>query len=356
VIQHRPRLWGVVLLLSLVTAGSGGLAGPVSAASFHFSPMTWIDGAMGALNLFGGQSMVESVFGPHTVSSGSDGRITILLLGSDYRASTAGTGERTDSIIFMTINGNQISAISLPRDVGNVPIAPGVVFKPKVNGLYKHFKQIYGSQSAAADHVRTSFQYAFNIQIDYVAFVRFTSLVRFVDVLGGVRVTVPKQIEDSRIIDARTTLQHGAKFLPGSTLEQGSNAAPCHTVGNPINWSATPNCTFALLYVRSRHGPGNNDWVRAKRQQNFIYDAMQQVTQGDLSDLQSAATYNDFYTTLPLGWSDVNYMYQKVHGASFAHSAVLKPPTYARNVPGTQKQELKLDIVRALFHSWFGPV
>jgi anionic cell wall polymer biosynthesis LytR-Cps2A-Psr (LCP) family protein len=355
---QRPRLWGVVLALAMVTAGSGGLAGPVSAASFHFSAMPWLSAAMDVANLFGGQAIVDNVFGQETVSSGSDGRITILLLGSDYRASTAGTGERTDSIIFMTINNShQISAISLPRDVGNVPIAPGEVFKPKINGLYKHFKQLYGSQSAAVAHVKSSFEYAFQIQIDYVAFVRFTSLVRMVDTVGGVAVNVPKNIEDSRIIDARATgKQKGAKFNSGFTVEKGSDAPLCYTVGNPINWSATPNCTFALLYVRSRHGPGNSDWIRARRQQNFIFSAMKQITLNEAYDLQSDASASDFYTTLPLSQSDIYFMYNQVHNASLAHSAVLKPPKYASNVPGTQKQQLKLDVVRALFHGWFGPL
>jgi anionic cell wall polymer biosynthesis LytR-Cps2A-Psr (LCP) family protein len=351
-------------MLALITAGSGALAGPVSAAQFHFSPVPWVRAAMDGLNLFGGQAVVNTVFGPSSLSTGTDGRITILLVGTDWRPRLTGTGERMDSIMFMTIdNSHHISAISLPRDVGNVPIGPGEVFKAKINGLYKHFKQICGNRTCALDDVRQAFQYAFQIQIDYVAFVRFTGFDRLVTNVGGVHVTVPYNIYDSGIYDTRTMLQHGAKFLAGYTLEQGSgDADPCYTVGSPINWTATPNCTYALLYVRSRHGPGNSDWKRAARQQDFVFRAIQRVlSRGSGSNLQSLRTSalsnsDDFYTTLPTGPSDVVDIYNKVSGAFLTNHAVLQPPTYASNIPGTSKQELKIDVVRALFHSWFGPL
>ncbi len=358
--NRRPRALAIAGLLALVMAGSGALAGPVSAAQFHFSPLPWLNAALDVANFFGGDAAVQNVVGPTSVSGGSDGRITVLLLGSDWRPRLTGTGERMDSIIFMTIdNSNQISAISLPRDVGNVPIGPGQTFKPKINGLFKYYKkQSGGSRNIALDKVRKAFQYAFGIQIDYVAFVRFTGFERLVGNVGGVRVTVPYNIYDPSIYDSRAVLKPGAKFLAGSTLEKGADAPYCYTVGTPINWNATPNCTRALEYVRSRHGPGNNDWKRAKRQQGFIYAAMKQISSGQVEGLRQStfSNPNDFYTTLPLGSADVVYMYNRVHNATMPNQAVLQPPTYASNVKGTSKQQLRIDVVRALFHSWFGPL
>ncbi len=358
--HRRPRAWAIAGLLALITAGTGGLAGPVSAASFHFSALPWMSAALDVAGMFGAGNVVQDLVGPSTISGGTDGRITVLLLGSDWRPRLSGTGERMDSIIFMTIdNSNRISAISLPRDVGNLPIGPGQVFKPKINGLFKYYKQqSAGSRNVALGKVRTAFQYAFGIQIDYVAFVRFTGLERLVKQVGGVRVTVPYNIYDPSIYDSRAILKPGAKFLAGSTLEMGDNAPYCYTVGNPINWSATPNCVRALEYVRSRHGPGNSDWKRARRQQDFVYAAMKQIASGQLESLRQStfSNPNDFYTSLPLGTADVVYMYNRVHNASMPNQAVLQPPTYASNVPGTSKQQLKIDVVRALFHSWFGPL
>ena len=128
--RHRPpRAWAIVVLLAAITAGSGGLAGPVSAAPFRFNPMPWLGLAANIADLFGGQSVIDTVLGPSSLNAGSDGRLTILLVGSDWRVRLSGTGERTDSIMVMTINNShQISAVSLPRDVGNVPIGPGQVW------------------------------------------------------------------------------------------------------------------------------------------------------------------------------------------------------------------------------------
>ena len=85
---------------------------------------------------------------------------------------------------------------------------------------------------------------------------------------------------------------------------------------------------------------------------------MKEVLSSELNGLASSATSNgvDFYTTLPLNSSDLVYMYNRVHNATMPNQAVLQPPTYASNVPGTSKQQLKIDVVRALFHSWFGPL
>ena len=64
----------------------------------------------------------------------------------------------------------------------------------------------------------------------------------------------------------------------------------------------------------------------------------------------------DFYTTLPTDVGSVSLLYSMLSGSSMTNQAVLQPPTYASTVPGTFKQQLKLDVVRALMHSWFGPL
>jgi len=352
---NRRRLLLAGLAVTALMAGSGGAAAPVAAAVTQFSGMSWL--GLGA-------NVIGPLF-PSSIGTGSDNRLTVLLLGSDWRPRLAGTGERTDSMILMTINNShQISAVSLPRDVGNVPIAPGVIFKPKINGLFKYYKQAYGSREAALEHMRQAFQYTFQIQIDYVVYIRFTGFERLVGNVGGVPVTVSSTVYDAKIVDERyPTKQHGAKFLQSaSTTELGANAPACYTVGSPINWAASPNCTRALEYVRSRHGPGNNDWVRARRQQNFIFAAIKRVigrgSGANLEALRSSALSNsvDFYTTLPTSAGDAIAMFNLLNGATMPNQAVLKPRKYASTVPGTSKQQLKIDVVRALMHSWFGPL
>ena len=355
--MSRPRRIALGLSLAVVMAVAG--TSPVAAHTRAFDPMP----------LLGLAAQLASPIFPSAISKGSDNRLTVMLVGSDWRPRLAGTGERTDTIMFMTINSGQISAVSLPRDVGNVPIAPGVIYKPKVNGLFKYFKAQSGlsdplaARNWALQKMRTAFQYTFSIQIDYVVYVRFTGLERLVGNVAGVPVTVTSSIYDKSIVDERyPDKQRGAKFLAGPTLELGSNAPACYTVGSPINWNATPNCTRALAYVRTRHGKGNNDWVRGRRQQRFIFSAIQRViSRGNGSNLESLRTSalsnsTDFYTSMPTAPADALAMFAMLSGASFPNSAVLQPSKYAFTVPGTYKQELRLDVVRDLMKSWFGPL
>lgn len=334
--------------------GSGALAGPVAASGRGFDVLPWL----------GLAARLAGPMFPSAIDTGTDNRLTVMLVGSDWRPRLVGTGERTDSMIFMTISNGVISAVSLPRDVGNVPIAPGVIYKPKINGLFKYYKRLAGGdRNAALEHMRQTFEYTFGIQIDYVVYTRFTALERLVGNVEGVPVTVAKTIRDKSIVDERyLSNQHGAKFNAGFTVEQGSTAPPCYTVGSPVDWVATPNCERALEYVRSRHGRGNNDWVRGRRQQSFIYAAIQRVlSRGDGSNLESLrlsalSNSTDFYTTLPTDAASALEMFALLQGATMPNQAVLQPSKYAFTVPGTFKQELKIDVVRALMQSWFGPL
>jgi anionic cell wall polymer biosynthesis LytR-Cps2A-Psr (LCP) family protein len=347
--------------LALVVAGPGGLAGPVSTAAFSPTPWPWLE-LLG--NIVGPIAALLRSAASDSIARGTDGRLTVMLVGSDWRERLAGTGERTDAMLFFTIdNARQISAVSLPRDVGNLPIGPNEVFKPKINGLFKHYKQTYGTREDALEHMRQAFEYAFGIEIDYIAYIRFTGVDRLVDKVGGVPVEVPYDIYDSSIVDDRGDRQHGARFVASdSTLMRGDSAPLCYTVGDPINWDATPRCTRALLYLRSRHGPGNNDWRRGRRQQDFVGAAIERVISrgsgANLESLRVAALANpeEFYTTLATDAASALELYDLLDGATLVNHAVLRPPEYAFNVPETSKQELHIDVVRALFSEWFGPL
>jgi LCP family protein required for cell wall assembly len=364
------RLRAVAAALALLMTGSGALAGPVSAASFHFSPWPWLNAGASVLDSmpFLG-SLYGSLLGPASLSYGSDGRLTVLLVGSDYRPRLAGTGERTDTIMVVSVNpkNHQIAAVSIPRDVATVPIAPGQIYKGRINSLFKAYKKAYGTREAALEHLRQAIAYALQIQIDYVAYIRFTGVETLVSQVGGVPIKVNRSLYDNRIVDERVTNRsHGAKFLASaSTLMLGANAPLCWGPGKTGNWNAVPNCTRALLYVRSRHGPRNNDWVRAKRQQQFVMAALARVnsqngsSQSNLYALAAKARSitSDFYTTLPIATdADVFALFNLLRYSStsnFVH-AVFKPPKYAHTV--RSHQELNLSVVRALTAQWFGPV
>ena len=72
---------------------------------------------------------------------GSDGRFTVLLLGSDYREGIV--GERTDAIIVATLDpaSGKVAMVSLPRDTINIPTAPGEAYAERINTLYFDLQQ-----------------------------------------------------------------------------------------------------------------------------------------------------------------------------------------------------------------------
>ena len=117
--------------------------------------------------------------------------------------------------------------------------------------------------------------------------------------------------------------------------------------------------------MRSRHGPGNSDWVRGHRQQDFILDAIEHVTSQAASGYAYALGARartmpiDFYTTLPMSTdADVLTLYNLVKDIDPAQAfhVVLKPNVWAHDVEGTSKQELNIDVVRQMTREQFGPV
>jgi LCP family protein required for cell wall assembly len=133
---------------------------------------------------------------------------TILVLGTDIRSSNfAGPAEeepercleevgagnpsgracrhgpyRSDTILLVRAGGGGFRQLSLPRDT--VADVPGVGVA-KINAAYAN-----GGASLAVEAVE---QY-FGLDIDQVAIVDFDGFRRFIDVLGGVKVDLPKPV------------------------------------------------------------------------------------------------------------------------------------------------------------------
>ena len=82
------------------------------------------------------------------------------------------------------------------------------------------------------------------------------------------------------------------------------------------------------------------------------------ISQTASHSLRTAALSNtvDFYTTMPTSAADALAMYNLLSGSTLVNQAVFKPYTYASVIPGTHKQQLKIDVVRNLMDSWFGPL
>lgn len=172
------------------------------------------------------------------------GRVTILLLGLDYRDWEAGNDySRSDTMILLTLDPLSKTAgiLSVPRDMW-VAI-PGFQHG-KINTAYylgDAYKLPGGGPGLA---VKTVEQFL-GIPINYYAQIDFSAFVKFIDELGGVKINVPEPITIDLLGAGSATkkkLQPGVQILPGE---------------------------WALAYARNRYTQGG-DFDRARRQQQVI--------------------------------------------------------------------------------------
>jgi anionic cell wall polymer biosynthesis LytR-Cps2A-Psr (LCP) family protein len=363
---------GLLLALSLVTvAPVDALASapdvpaptPVSLVS------DLIDSAAGALSSAGealGQTAdqliagMEPAAGPCSgtggLKSGSDGRVTILLLGSDYREKPY-IGERMDVIIVATRKANgQVAMASIPRDTAYFPLASGGTSgSSRVNTLYYRYKRSsVGARKVdcrALKRFTEDVEKALATEIDYYAMVRMVTFAQLVDNVTAVYTDIPGPIVDP------SYGRRGAYFpdandwrLVGNTACRNKKSDPCHS---------------ALAYVRSRHGTqaggSNNDFKRALRQHTFIFDAAKRVlSRGSGSNLSSLinATESRVWTNVPKNMTAGLDIYNLLkNGMSLANKdrVVFGPSTYAYGLTNPQyAYKLRLKKVRAWINEHFG--
>jgi polyisoprenyl-teichoic acid--peptidoglycan teichoic acid transferase len=259
---------------------------------------------------------------------GTDGRFTMLLLGSDARAGLG--GERTDTIMIATIDpaNGKVAFVSLPRDTDQVPIGPGQTYGPKINGLFQQYHVNSGNRKSAYRSMVKALEYTFGIEIDRYALLHFDGLVSIIDQMGGIDVRLAQPFDDAT--------SHVSKR--GLHLHMGRN----HLDGR-----------YALAFSRSRHT--TSDYDRARRQQLVIATAVTKVLGmgiGELAGLAPAA-FSKIETDLKIGDAPALFgLAQKARLEKY-RSAVLGPRTYATESAGFSNQ-LKLGVVRALFHRIFG--
>lgn len=178
-------------------------------------------------------------------------RVTILIIGLDYRDWEAGSGApRSDTMMLLTIDPQTKTAgmMSIPRDMWvNIPDFE----YNRINTAYslgESWKLPGGGPGLA---VRTVEEFL-GVPIQYYAQIDFTTFERMIDEIGGVKITPFQTVT----IDAM-----GDGDIP-VTLEAGV------TVALPGN--------LALAYARARHTE-DGDVDRAKRQQEVIFGIRERV-------------------------------------------------------------------------------
>ena len=170
-------------------------------------------------------------------------RVTVLLMGLDYRDWEAGETPRTDTMMLLSMDplNKTASIMSIPRDMW-VSI-PGFDYN-KINTAYylgEAFNLPGGGPALAVDTV----EQFLGVPIDYYAQIDFSAFVKFIDEIEGVRVTP----------------QMDVKLVPiGDTFKQTIKAGETVTLPGDL----------ALAYARARYTEGG-DFDRARRQQEVIF-------------------------------------------------------------------------------------
>lgn len=168
-------------------------------------------------------------------------RVTLLLMGLDYRDWEAGETPRTDSMILLTLDpvGKTAGMLSIPRDLWvNIP---GFNYA-KINTAYflGESQKLPGGGPALA---MKTVEEVIGVPIDYYAQIDFNAFVSFIDHIKGVKLDIPEEITIDPIGQWNTIT------LPAGRI--------------------TLNGKDALAYARARHTEGG-DFDRAARQQQVI--------------------------------------------------------------------------------------
>ncbi len=169
-------------------------------------------------------------------------RINVLLVGLDYRDWLANEGPpRSDTMILFTLDPQTQTAgmLSIPRDLW-VEI-PGEGYH-KINQAYQ-LGQVNRHPGKGPGLALDTVEQFLDVPVPYYVQVDFSTFIRFIDEIGGVKLNVPERIVVDPLGDNNTVvLKPGMQTLPGD---------------------------IALAYARARNTAGS-DFDRAKRQQQVI--------------------------------------------------------------------------------------
>lgn len=265
---------------------------------------------------------------------GADGRFTILLLGGDARGRTV--GGRTDAIIVASVDPvtGRAAAVSIPRDTVNFPLSAKRKYPGKLNALY----QVLARSSTASIRrspgtaLRKIVGSALGIEIDAYALVGFLGFRKLVNTVGGLDVYVARAFYDRTYSIRRG--QRGFRMTRG--------------------WHHLRDL-MALAFARSRHG--DNDYARARRQQQLVVAAVGKVQQRGLPALAGLLAASGGLIRTDLSLAHAPLIFDIVGRANLrtAPRTVFGPRTFALSIGGS-RNVLRMAVCRAWIRRYFPPV
>jgi polyisoprenyl-teichoic acid--peptidoglycan teichoic acid transferase len=183
-------------------------------------------------------------------------RVTILLMGLDYRDWSAGEkASRSDTMILLTIDPvtKKGGMLSIPRDLW---VAIPGFYHAKINTAH-YLGDAYNLPGGGPGLAVRTVEQFLGVPINYYAVIDFDAFIRFIDEIGGVKVDVPEKITVDLLGSGsatKKTLEPGVQVLPGE---------------------------WALAYARARYTEGG-DFDRARRQQQVIMGIRNRILSLDM--------------------------------------------------------------------------
>ena len=357
--NSRLRIPGsfLVVILAVVLGASGATFHP-SAVSASADPRARDARvalvAVGATLISPVIDAIRVLSSEAAINTGTDGRLTFLLLASDSRTSSV---SRTDTMMIISIKGKTITAASIPRDTARIPKPAsmgGGVFSGKANGILRQL--LTGTTlDGALGKFESVVEDLLRIEIDYRALVWFNGFTTLVDKVDPISVNVNREIRDGKLGDdpdgppgAYFPERKGYAIYAWDPLPNPyCNGAWKNDTNPPID--AAYWCHRALAYMRSRKGPNNSDFVRERRQQEFVVWTTKAVAQSELSALVTTAQaegLGKWWTNYPITTASALELYNTLQGSSLGQHVVFKPPTFATRIPGTSGYELNVTEIR----------
>ncbi len=179
---------------------------------------------------------------PTELTGENDGRVNIAIFGMGGANHPGGTLADTEIVVSIDLKNNSAVLISVPRDL--YVKVPGYGFG-KINTAYAYGEKTKKGNGAIV--AKKTLEDTLGIPIHYYFAVDFEGFKRVVDLVGGVTVTVEKDIDDP--------------FYPAKDM---IHYAPVHFKAG----TQTLNGERALQYARTRHT--SSDFARAARQQQVM--------------------------------------------------------------------------------------
>jgi LCP family protein required for cell wall assembly len=282
----------------------------------------------------------DYVLEPFATPQPGDGRINVLLTGIDSAAQR--NHALTDTLIVASIDPTtkSVALISFPRDLSNFPLYNGKKFTGKINGLMSYARSHPDEYpDGPLPTLVHELGYLLGSSIPYYAAIDLNGFAKLIDAVGGVTVDNPKALNDPRYdwMDGNRgfKLSAGVHKLDGRT---------------------------ALAYVRSRRGNGDNDFNRARRQQQVLLALRDKLTQPEYV-ARAPELIGMFGKTIRTNFppDQTGDLVDLAIGMDRdgVRQFVLGPQKYARTPPasetnGIYRLELKLDAIAKLSKELFG--